>query len=879
MVWFRFSHTTFRAIFLVGIALFCALTVILWPRPAHPATNINLLNSGFEAPVVVGRVTTAPTSWLLSGTGGTWKITYNNHFVATSTRVGLQVGWTNANGQLWQNSSAILSNQIYTASIVAGNANGLADGTATIRIVAVGLGVVASTTATIANGQTQTLSVNFDSRSRPDAVGLNLRVLVTSAGVTTWEQARLSYNPSPAPQPGAIAFNSSTYSFTEGQTSTITLNRTGGSSGAVSAQLNFANGTATAPGDFTSTPIVVSFATGETSKSVTLPIINDLVVESNETFQLSLSNLTGGATLGSPSTATVTIVDNDTASQGGAIAFESATYSGTEGALMLLTLVRTGGSVGAVSARVNLANGTATAGADYFNDIIRVDFGDGQTSQVFAIPVINDSLIEPNETIFLTLSNPGGGATLGSPASAVFTILDNDIPLVGAIAFPTSTYTATEGQTSTITLNRTGGSAGAVSVQLNFANGTATAPGDFTSTPIVVNFADGETSKTIALPIIDDTTAESNEEFQLSLSNLTGGATLGNRSTAIVTILDNDDNSTPPPAVSIFQFSPVPQRPSVTEGQELELTIERDNAADDALVRVVAGSSPSSYGQRAGDDDYIIINPTLQFFIGELTKTVRIMARDDSRIEGREVVRVALTTAAPNRISTVRDSIDFNIEEVESALLPSVFRTAENRLILVTGERNSRVEITYNTLDERVPIRPIDCGLYQFWNTDRFHATDNQVTIYSSGGSTLLEFVPRAVSRTSGQIPYRGAGSVCNNNILNSALNWSPLGIYQAARVEVTGWDAYGARDRATEMVFISGLPGGEQSASDGRLQTRRATGNRCGFVVLGEVRGRFSLADFAGGFRFNGNNYDWGALPVRERPQCYRDLFYYPDK
>ncbi|MDY6784898.1 MAG: Calx-beta domain-containing protein, partial [Cyanobacteriota bacterium] len=96
----------------------------------------------------------------------------------------------------------------------------------------------------------------------------------------------------------------------------ITVTRTGGSDGAVSAEVSLTGGTATAGADFGNIfPISVNFADGESgSKTVTIPIINDTVVEETETLNLALASLVGGAILGSQGTAMVEIVDNDVAS-------------------------------------------------------------------------------------------------------------------------------------------------------------------------------------------------------------------------------------------------------------------------------------------------------------------------------------------------------------------------------------------------------------------------------------------------------------------------------------------------------------------------------------------------------------------------------------
>lgn len=113
--------------------------------------------------------------------------------------------------------------------------------------------------------------------------------------------------------PGVLTFDRSDYSINEDGTKivNVTVNRTGGSDGNVSATINLTDGTAKAGEDYNSSPITVSFADKETSKTIEIPIVNDAVYEPTETVNLTLSNPTNGATLGSQATASLSILDND----------------------------------------------------------------------------------------------------------------------------------------------------------------------------------------------------------------------------------------------------------------------------------------------------------------------------------------------------------------------------------------------------------------------------------------------------------------------------------------------------------------------------------------------------------------------------------------
>ena len=246
------------------------------------------------------------------------------------------------------------------------------------------------------------------------------------------------------PLRGVLNFSSPTYTTDENGvvTAAVTVTRTGGNDGVVSATVTPTNGTATAPDDYNNTPITVTFANGDAAaKTITIPVVADALVEPNETVNLTLASPVGGATIGQQSSATLTIIDRTVVPvlpQPGVLSFSSPTYSVNEDgtAIAAVTVIRTGGTQGLVSATVTPTNGTATAPDDYNDSAITVTFADGDAAaKIIAIPVVNDTLIEFNETVNLTLTAPIGGATIGTQNTSTLTIIDNDaIPLVASTA-------------------------------------------------------------------------------------------------------------------------------------------------------------------------------------------------------------------------------------------------------------------------------------------------------------------------------------------------------------------------------------------------------------------------------------------------------------
>jgi len=115
-------------------------------------------------------------------------------------------------------------------------------------------------------------------------------------------------------QPGTIRFQSDSYTVNENAGwIKVYVSRKNGSDGDVSISYATSNGTATAGSDYTSKAGILSWKNGDIdSKEILIPIIDDSVYEGNESFTITLSDVKGGASIGSPNTTTVMIIDNET---------------------------------------------------------------------------------------------------------------------------------------------------------------------------------------------------------------------------------------------------------------------------------------------------------------------------------------------------------------------------------------------------------------------------------------------------------------------------------------------------------------------------------------------------------------------------------------
>lgn len=225
------------------------------------------------------------------------------------------------------------------------------------------------------------------------------------------------------------------------------------------------DGSATSPADYTGVSGTIHFDATELSKTVSIAIIDDAVVEPSETFSVVIDSVSVG-TIGDGS-ATVTITDNDTPVSNPVFNITNATTVAEDAGTVLVATITRDDASAAASLTVTVAGDTATAGADFFGGTATANFAAGESTHEIRVEIVNDTLVEGNETFTVAISNPSIG-TIGN-GTTVVTITDNDVAenlVVLGIAGANASVTANAAQDEIFTFDAVGAMATADNTQV-----------------------------------------------------------------------------------------------------------------------------------------------------------------------------------------------------------------------------------------------------------------------------------------------------------------------------------------------------------------------------------------------------------------------------
>lgn len=244
---------------------------------------------------------------------------------------------------------------------------------------------------------------------------------------------------------GIVEFETATYNSFEGDgNASITLIRTSGSDGEVTLQYETSDNTAVAGTDYVQQSGSVTFADGETSKTIFVEVLDDVTEEQDKDFTITITQL-NGATMGTQTSAIVAIADDDAPG----VQFSNSSYNtGEESNSILVTVMRTGDLSGEVTVDYTTSDGSAVADIDYSTTSGTLMFADGESSKTIEISIFDDAEYEQEEAFNITLTNPVG-ASLGMLDAASVTITDNDKKKGNESAIAASTESSGGGASAT----------------------------------------------------------------------------------------------------------------------------------------------------------------------------------------------------------------------------------------------------------------------------------------------------------------------------------------------------------------------------------------------------------------------------------------------
>jgi uncharacterized protein YcfL len=409
----------------------------------------------------------------------------------------------------------------------------------------------------------------------------------------------------------------------------VTLDRP--STGVVSMSYATQDGGALAGSDYVATSGSLNFAPGETAKTVKVTLLNDTLPESSEAFNLVLSALTGATTLDPVGTAI--IAENDASpvstsniSVDDIVVGESQTYAD-----FLVRLDQP--NSGTITVHYQTYSGTANSG-DFVAQGGSLTFAAGEMVKTVRVTLTNDTTAEPTENFTLYLSGASANATIAHN-TATATIIDNDAPSGTPVVTINDFVVDESGKEASFVVTLDRPSTGVVSMSYATQDGGALAGSDYVATSGSLNFAPGETAKTVKVTLLNDTLPESSEAFNLVLSALTGATTLDPVGTAI--IAENDASPVSTSNISVD-----------------DIVVGESQTYADFLVRLDQPNSGTitvhyqTYSGTANSLDFVAQGGSLTFAAGEMVKTVRVTLTNDTTAEPTENFTLYLSGASAN---------------------------------------------------------------------------------------------------------------------------------------------------------------------------------------------------------------------------------------
>ena len=484
-----------------------------------------------------------------------------------------------------------------------------------------------------------------------------------------------------APCQPRASFDAATFSVTEGSTVTVTVKLEVAVAETTTIPISVTHNGGASAADYSGLPSSLTFNIGESSKPFTITATDDSDNDDGESLTLRFDTLPSDVNPGSPMTTTVSLVDSDEAvvqpqTQVRA-SFGATSYTALEGgSAVTVTVELDADPERTVTIPISVTLNGGASVDDYSGLPSSVTFDSGDTSEPFTITATDDSDDDDGESLTLRFGTLPTSVSAGTPAMAIVSLQDNDVPAV-EVSYEQASYTVGEGGSVVITVTLSAAPERSVTIPISRTNQGGAVDADYSGVPASVTFNSTETEKTFTFSATQDSDDDDGESVKLGFDTLPTGVSEGSPSETTVSITDDDV-----PAVTVRY-----EQSSYTVGENSSVTVKVILSADPERSVTIPISRTNQGG--AADADYSGVPASVSFGSTETEKSFTFSATQDSDDDDGESVKLGFDTL-PTGVSegspseTTVSITDDDVPAVTVRYEQSSYTVSEGNSVVVT---------------------------------------------------------------------------------------------------------------------------------------------------------------------------------------------------
>ncbi len=416
--------------------------------------------------------------------------------------------------------------------------------------------------------------------------------------------------------------------------------------------LSFA-GTATNLTDYTRSADAIIIPAGSTTGTISLNNVDDAVPEDDETVIVDISSVTNGEESGTQQI-TYTIVDDDFSE----LSIDASGFFAFEDNIDGKFIISTSAQFPMATNVTFTVGGTAISGVDYSALGTSFTFPANTNSVTITVPVIADNLVEPDETVNVTLTGTDNTAVIiGAMDKATLTIFDNDF---AELSIAATTDAAEDGTDGLFTISTTKEFSKPVTVNI-ISTGTATS-GDYNDLGSSFVFPANTLTTTLPIEVLADNLVEPDETVTVTMTGTNNPkVTIGSTDDATITITDND----------VAELSIAATTQAAEDATDGLFTISTTNQFSTAVTIDITVGGSATQGT-----DYASIGTQVVFPANQNTLTIPVDVTADNILEGDQTVIVTMTGTNNTDVSVgATDQATITITDNDVATLSIVATT------------------------------------------------------------------------------------------------------------------------------------------------------------------------------------------------------------